>query len=214
MNRAVTLRKLLLAPAGLRASLIPRTVAFQTSRTYAVQTIAQPSFWKSMIPKPLRKNEGSSVSQKPKLKKDWNPATFFIWIFLLIGSMSIQMIALNKEYTAFSRRADAKIGLLKEIIGKIQKGEDVDVERLLGTGDEKTEREWEEGMLGLIFCLSFFLTQLVVVMQEIEREEEARSQSKQAAEAGQDPEVEDKPATGSQDASQPKFQSNVPRGFY
>lgn len=44
------------------------------------------------------------------------------------------------------RRADAKIGLLREVIERIQKGEKVDVEGLLGTGDERREREWEEGM--------------------------------------------------------------------
>lgn len=55
------------------------------------------------------------------------------------------MIALRNEFTAFTRRADAKIGLLKEIIGRIQNGEDVDVEGLLGAGDAKREQEWEEG---------------------------------------------------------------------
>ncbi len=60
--------------------------------------------------------------------------------------MSIQMIALQNEFAAFSRRADAKIGLLKEIIERIQKGEDVDVEGLLGTGDAAREKEWEEGL--------------------------------------------------------------------
>jgi Family of unknown function (DUF5321) len=61
--------------------------------------------------------------------------------------MSIQMIALRNESAAFTRRADAKIGLLKEIIGRIQNGEEVDVEGLLGTGDKEREREWEEGKL-------------------------------------------------------------------
>jgi hypothetical protein len=57
------------------------------------------------------------------------------------------MIALRNEFTAFSRRADAKIGLLKEIIERIQNGEEVDVEGLLGTGDKEREREWEEGKI-------------------------------------------------------------------
>jgi hypothetical protein len=47
------------------------------------------------------------------------------------------MIALRNEFAAFSRRADAKIGLLKEVIERIQNGEEVDVEGLLGTGDKK-----------------------------------------------------------------------------
>lgn len=74
--------------------------------------------------------------------------------------MSIQMIALRNEFAAFTRRADAKIGLLKEIIERIQKGEDVDVEGLLGTGDAKREKEWEE------------------VLQEIEREDQAWENSR------------------------------------
>lgn len=61
--------------------------------------------------------------------------------------MAIQMIALRMEFTAFTRRADVKIGLLKEIIGRIQNGEDIDVEGLLGTGDAVREKEWEEGMI-------------------------------------------------------------------
>ena len=56
------------------------------------------------------------------------------------------MIALKNAHAAFERRATAKIGLLREVIERIQKGEDVDVEGLLGTGDEKREKEWEEGM--------------------------------------------------------------------
>lgn len=56
------------------------------------------------------------------------------------------MIALKNDFAAFSRRADAKIGLLREIIEKIQNGEEVDVEGLLGTGNAQKEREWEEGM--------------------------------------------------------------------
>ena len=88
---------------------------------------------------------GDSLSKERSIRKDWNPATFYIVIFLLIGSNAIQLIALRKDFTNYSRQADAKIGLLKEVIQRVQAGEEVDVERLLGSGDEKQEREWEEG---------------------------------------------------------------------
>jgi hypothetical protein len=65
--------------------------------------------------------------------------------------MSIQMIALRNEFAAFSRRAEARIGLLKDIIEKIQNGEEVDVEGLLGTGDKEREKEWKEGLALHIF---------------------------------------------------------------
>ncbi|KAL9019737.1 MAG: hypothetical protein Q9185_002983 [Variospora sp. 1 TL-2023] len=55
----------------------------------------------------------------------------------------MQMIALRNEFTTFSRRADAKIGLLKQVIERVQKGENVDVKGLLGTGDPEQEKDWE-----------------------------------------------------------------------
>ncbi len=64
---------------------------------------------------------------------------------MLIGSNAIQMIALRHDVTNFSRKADAKIELLKDVLGRLQRGEDVDIEGLLGTGDKEKEREWEDG---------------------------------------------------------------------
>ena len=55
------------------------------------------------------------------------------------------MISLRNDFRSFSRKSEAKISLLKEVIERVQRGEDVDVEGLLGTGDEEKEREWEEG---------------------------------------------------------------------
>lgn len=100
-----------------------------------------------MIPKPLRSENRVTDPNAPKnvKSKEWNPATFFIIIFLLIGSMSIQMISLRKNFEAFMRRADVRIGLLREVVEKIQNGENVDVEKVLGTGDAEREAEWEEG---------------------------------------------------------------------
>lgn len=66
-------------------------------------------------------------------------------MFLLIGSNAMQLLALRNEFTTYSRRADAKIGLLKEVIERVQKGEDVDVKGLLGTGNPEEEKQWEQG---------------------------------------------------------------------
>ncbi|KAI9853554.1 MAG: hypothetical protein M1824_001119 [Vezdaea acicularis] len=63
---------------------------------------------------------------------------------MLIGSNAIQLIALKNDFVAFSRKADAKIGLLREVIERVQNGEEVDVAGLLGTGDKEQEKEWEE----------------------------------------------------------------------
>jgi hypothetical protein len=149
MNRSIVMRRILLAPPSLRRSIFSLGtihLRVEKPKAYATLSVTQPSFWTSLIPKPLRKGSSLKSSAKSAKPKEWNPATFFIFIFLLIGSMSVQMIALRNEFAAFSRRADAKIGLLKEIIGRIQNGEEVDVEGLLGTGDARREKEWEEGM--------------------------------------------------------------------
>ena len=55
------------------------------------------------------------------------------------------MLALKNEYSTFSRKADAKIKLLKDVLDRVQRGENVDVEKALGTGDEEQEQEWRDG---------------------------------------------------------------------
>jgi len=154
-----------------------------------------------MIPKPLRRRTGLKV--KKAKSKEWNAATFFIVIMLLIGSMSIQMIALRNEFAAYIRRADAKIDLLREVIQKVQNGEEVDVEGLLGTGDAEKEKEWEE------------------VLKEIEKEDElwiAARKKKPIRRSTTAKETTTAPAADSAKAdaevSKPKMTSNAPRGFY
>ncbi|RYP50766.1 hypothetical protein DL768_003764 [Monosporascus sp. mg162] len=135
----------------MRAMLRPTPAQFTrnqfTRHASSAPTIAQTSFWKSLIPKPLRRRSEQPkewrTAKKPK-SKEWNPATFFIIIFLFIGSMSIQMIALKKDFSTFKRRAEVRIGLLREVVEKLQRGEEVDVEKTLGSGDEAKEKEWEE----------------------------------------------------------------------
>ena len=98
-----------------------------------------------MVPKFLRKTNQPIPVLKKERPKGWNPATFYIIMFMLIGSNAIQMIALRNDFTNFSRKADSKIALLKETIERVQKGEDVDIEAALGTGDPVMEKEWEDG---------------------------------------------------------------------
>lgn len=78
--------------------------------------------------------------------------------------MSIQQIALKKSFETFTRQSDVRIGLLREVIEKLQKGEEVDVEKVLGTGDAQKEGEWQQ------------------VIEEIEREDAARIQKKKQVE--------------------------------
>lgn len=129
---------------GLRAAPL---LCLRQARLYsdAHASIMDRGFWKSLVPKPLRKENRKALRKKTK-SGEWNPMTFYIVMFLFIGSMSIQMIALRNSTDRYVRQSAVRIGLLKEIVERIQNGEDVDVEKLLGTGDAQKEADWEEGM--------------------------------------------------------------------
>lgn len=58
--------------------------------------------------------------------------------------MSIQMIALRNQFEKYMRQSGVRIGQLREVVERIQNGEQVDVEKVLGTGDAKREADWEE----------------------------------------------------------------------
>lgn len=102
-----------------------------------------------MIPRFIRDRKTSDA----RSSEDWNPATFYIIIFILIGSQAIRMLLLRNEWMAYTRSTDAKIGLLREIIEKVKRGEQVDVEKILGTGDMGKEREWEEGAYSIPYTM-------------------------------------------------------------
>lgn len=141
-----------LRPVGLSRSLLSSsrhsilsTRCSGPSRNYATSDrlpkIADTSVWTAMIPRFIRHRKPRETKSK-----EWNPATFYIIIFTLIGSQAIRMLTLKNDYAAYRRTTDAKIELLKEVIERVKSGEKVDVEKLLGTGDEAREKEWEEGM--------------------------------------------------------------------
>ncbi|EFX05564.1 hypothetical protein CMQ_3633 [Grosmannia clavigera kw1407] len=167
---------------GLRAVAVRRAVPTQAvacrsqqllglRRASSLPTLLQPSFWKAIVPKPLRRSPEAQavesvvkVAATPWWSREWNPATFYIAIFLCIGSMSIQMISLKKGFDGFMRQSEVKIGLLREVLERVQKGEDVDVERVLGTDDPSQEAGWE------------------AALREIERDDVSkRQQNKKAA---------------------------------
>src|SRR5690242_3060845 len=158
MESSILMRQLLRTPAACRTTLIStrpfsHAPTLPHARFLSTPTILRPSFWASMIPKPLKERTSTPPS------RGWNPATPYIILALLVGSQAIQVLWLKQERAHALRKAEAKIGLLREVIERVQNGEDVDVEKVLGTGDEASEREWME------------------VLQEV-RDEEALFQSK------------------------------------
>lgn len=129
-----------------RTVAMGRAVPTSSYRTFS-QTFSCPaaplkvmdtSMWGSIVPKFLR-NGRESFRRTP------DSPTFLIVMSLLIGSQAIHLIVLRHDHARFIRSADAKIRLLQEVIEKLQHGENVDVEKLFGTGDQTKDREWEEG---------------------------------------------------------------------
>ncbi|KAL2111399.1 hypothetical protein VUR80DRAFT_10122 [Thermomyces stellatus] len=176
MSRIATRRLLALSGASRThaTAIAPRACQIRANSSLR-PTVADAGFWTSLIPKPLRRSKDA----KPKPKSnEWNPATFFIIIFLLIGSMSINTIAVKNDYAAFMRQADVRIGLLREVVEKLQRGEEVDVEQALGTGNPAMEEGWEE------------------MLREIEKEKSIRdSRKQQKQKASEDSSAEAKNTT-------------------
>lgn len=71
------------------------------------------------------------------------------------------MIAMRHEHDDYMRRANVKVAVLKEVIDRLYRGEDVDVEGMLGAGDEKEERSWQEGR-SHISIRTYFLRNIFV----------------------------------------------------
>jgi len=68
----------------------------------------------------------------------------------MIGSQAIQQLILKQEHAEFLRKTDGRIAVLREVIERLGRGEDVNVERMLGTGVEAEEKSWDEGMCPVI----------------------------------------------------------------
>ncbi|KAG5937377.1 hypothetical protein E4U59_004393 [Claviceps monticola] len=106
-------------------------------------SVADPAFWKSLIPKPFRKE--NRKHGKGKKSKEWNPATFFINMFILIGSMPIQMIALRKQSKEYDRQSSLKIARLHETLRRLRNGEEAGGDEILGGADEaQKDLDWAE----------------------------------------------------------------------
>ncbi|PWY90722.1 hypothetical protein BO70DRAFT_358170 [Aspergillus heteromorphus CBS 117.55] len=171
LNRTVSPQSRILLPPSPSPATATTLLLHQTRHHTTTPKFAQSSIWHSLIPKSLRNRNAKQTRPYTPKSKEWNPASFYIIIFILIGSQAIRMIALKNDYAAYTRSTDAKIRLMREVIEKVNAGEKVDVEKLLGTEDQGKEREWED------------------VLREIEAEDSLWHR-KNAARAGQEQEQE------------------------
>jgi hypothetical protein len=104
-----------------------------------VPRVFRKSTWDLIIPRSLRTRSLPNTSSPTRTR---NPATYFIWIYLLIGSQAIRIIGVQSDFVIFTRRAELRLEKLREVLRALQAGEEIDV----GTGVESEELEWEEAM--------------------------------------------------------------------
>jgi len=135
------------------------------TRPLSLPTILRPTFWSSLVPKPLRTPSSSSSSPTspppPRTRpRAPNPAIPYIIFSLLIGSQAIQTLWLKQERARRARRAEAHMEVLRGVIERVKEGGHVDVEGMLGVGVREEESRWWEGMFFSFFFL-FFLSSSV-----------------------------------------------------
>lgn len=105
--------------------------------------ILSPELWSVIIPQGIREGVRKVVNDSGKKV---NPATYFIWIYILIGSQAIRILQLKIEARDYMRRAELQINKLREVVRRLQNGEQVDVEGILGTGIPDEEEAWDQAL--------------------------------------------------------------------
>lgn len=141
-------------PSTRPQCFVRATRAYAVIATERLPRIVQPSLWQNLLPKHFRSSNRRPFTWREWWAKEWNPATVYIIFGLVIGSNAINTLVVRRDIADFTRKADAKIALLREVLEKVHKGEDVDVERILGTGRAESEAEWEQGRCTTLFLWS------------------------------------------------------------
>lgn len=151
MPPAFGMMHLLRTPAHLRLNLlqppIPR-ILIRTVWTDHLPRVLQPATWIATIPPVLRRTRKKTEPSRWNSVRGFfaHPAATVFMLAMVVGSGAIHIINLRNDMVTDENIAAAKLGLLREVIERVQKGQDVDVEKELGTGDPVAEQEWADVM--------------------------------------------------------------------
>ncbi|EMR08487.1 hypothetical protein PNEG_03313 [Pneumocystis murina B123] len=88
----------------------------------------------------------STISKKETklIKKSFNSNIIFIVLLIILGSQANNILSIKQEFNEFETQIDAKISHLRDLIDRIQRGENLDISKELGTGIEEKEKEWSK----------------------------------------------------------------------
>lgn len=112
--------------------------------------VAQPSLWASLVPKAFRKSKRDSkeaarrAAERAAGASERRVGITFLFLGIIVGSNAIHLINVKREMLNFTRETEAKLAALREVIKRVKNGEEVDVKKVLGTGDADQEKEWEQ----------------------------------------------------------------------
>jgi hypothetical protein len=117
---------------------------------------------------------------------------------ILVGSNAINILALRREMLNFSRKTEAKLAILRDVLKRVKDGEDVDVEKLLGTGNPDQEKEWEDVMNEI---------ERTDMLAEAKKKREAKVAAREAAKAVEQDAVAKERSEGGNDGKggRPRF---------
>ena len=98
----------------------------------------------------------------------------------------------------FSRKTEAKLAILRDVLKRVKDGEDVDAEKLLGTGNPDQEKEWEDVMNEI---------ERTDMLAEAKKKREAKVAAREAAKAAEQDAVAKERSGGNNDgkSSRPRF---------
>ncbi|KAM3415613.1 hypothetical protein BST61_g9134 [Cercospora zeina] len=165
------------------------------SRLYSDQsrlpTVASPSFWTSLIPRFLRKpateaEAAARATRRDAAAEEKRTGLIFLLLGILVGSNAINIIGLKREMLNFTRKTDAKLELLREVVERVKRGEDVNVKKVLGTDDQEQEEEWEEVIQELERTDMLWQNRKKRDAKRVEKAEQAQSKDEQRENSSQD----------------------------
>lgn len=168
--------------------------------------VVNPSFWSSLVPRFLRRatteEEAAARAKRRNIgAEEKRTGLIFLLLGILVGSNAINIIGVKREMLNFTRQTDAKLELLREIVERVKRGEDIDVKKALGTGDVEQEREWEQVIQELERTDMLLEGRKKRDAKRAEKAEQARLRDEERERSKQDV----KTTTDEPPASRPKF---------
>lgn len=180
-----------------------RTLSDEQTRLPRVVNL---SFWSSLVPRFLRRatteEEAAARAKRRNIgAEEKRTGLTFLLLGILVGSNAINIIGVKREMLNFTRQTDAKLELLREIVERVKRGEDIDVKKALGTGDVEQEREWEQVIQELERTDMLLEGRKKRDAKRAEKAEQARLRDEERERSKQDV----KTTTDEPTASRPKF---------